>query len=269
MPLDRVFHERPDGIEPEELLPFIPRLKRLLPPFLPLVSLPSWLGARRNAGKLDSLFRLLEKQLAAVAPTTGRKLNYSAAHFAEKQNFVRDVLAGFAPARVLDIGCNTGHFSVLAAQAGAEVVAIDPDPAVVGALWRRSLFEDLAILPLVVNLSLSARPASFLNRARGGFDAVLMLALIHHLLATEGIPLDSIFDLAAEFVSQSTTGIALVEYIAPEDAMFRGLDGGREEFRRHLTRDSFETSARRRFDIVRTQHGDGAHRRLYLLRRKR
>lgn len=304
MPLDQIFATRRDGLEPEEVLHWTPPFKRLMPPFLSLVTIPAWLGARRNQDDgsvyckriladpeearyiLDALFRRLGKQLAAAAPATDRKSNwssylvsnnnYSAAHFAEKQNFVRDALAGFAPGRVLDIGCNTGHFSVLGAQSGADVTAIDSDPVVVGDLWRRSLFEDLSILPLVVNLS-RPTPATgwnnretpaFLDRARGHFDAVLMLALIHHLLVTERIPLDAILDLAAEFVCHSTTGIALIEFIAPEDSMFQRLVRGRQELYRHLTREYFETAVRRRFDIVRTQHGDGAHRWLYLLRRK-
>jgi SAM-dependent methyltransferase len=304
MPLDQIFATRRDGLEPQEVWHWTPLFKRLMPPFLSLATLPVWLAARRNPqdvgfyGKrmvgdpekaryiLDALFRRLAKLLAAVAPAVGRKSNwsryllsnchYSATHFADKQNFVRDALAGFAPQRVLDIGCNTGHFSVMAAQSGADVTAIDCDPVATGALWRRALFENLPILPLVVNI---ARPtaaggwnncetASFLDRARGHFDAVMMLALIHHLLVSERIPLDAILDLAADCVANSPVGIVLIEYIAPEDPMFQRLVRGRDEWYRQLTRSSFEMAARRRFDIVRTEHGDGAHRWLYLLRRK-
>jgi SAM-dependent methyltransferase len=304
MPLDQIFATRRDGLEPEEVWSWTPFLKRLMPPFLSLATMPVWLAARhkpddkkvyrqrmeRDPEKaryiLDALFRRLTRLLAAVAPRVGRKSNwskylasnhnYSAAHFADKQNFVRDALAGFAPQRVLDIGCNTGHFSVMAARSGAEVTAIDSDSVVVGTLWRRALFENLPILPLVVDI---ARPTpaqgwnncetpSFLDRARGHFDAVMMLALIHHLLVSERIPLDAIVDLAADCVAKSAVGIALIEYIAPEDSMFQRLVRGRGELYRHLTREYFEMAVRRRFDIVRTQHGDGAHRWLYLLRRR-
>ena len=95
-----------------------------------------------------------------------------------------------------------------------------------------------------------------------------MLALIHHLLVTERIPLDAIFDLAAELVSRSSSGIALIEFIAPEDSMFRRLVRGRDELYRHLTREHFEKASSRCFDIVRTCHCDGTHRWLYLLRRR-
>ena len=302
MPLDQVFATRRDGLEPEDVLRWTPRLQRLLPPCLSLVTLPAWLGAGHRQDDtamyrkriladpeqasyiLSALFRRLEKLLAKVAPPANRKSawsdylesnnNYSAGHFAGKQAFVRAALADFTPRRVLDVGCNTGHFSVLAAQAGADVTAIDYDPVVVGSLWRRAREEKLPILPLVVNL---ARPTpatgwnnretpSFLSRARGHFDAVFMLALIHHLLVTERIPLASVIDLAAEFLAQSAQGIAVVEFISPEDSMFQRLVRGRDELYRHLTREHFETTVRRRFDIVRSEHCEGSHRWLYLLR---
>ena len=70
-------------------------------------------------------------------------------------------------------------------------------PAVAGRVWRRAEAERLDILPLVVNL---ARPSpatgwrnaecpSFLARAEGHADLVLMLAVLHHLLVTERVPL--------------------------------------------------------------------------------
>ena len=45
--------------------------------------------------------------------------SYEDAAFAAKATFVNEALAEFKPARVLDAGANTGHFSALAAQAGA------------------------------------------------------------------------------------------------------------------------------------------------------
>ena len=39
------------------------------------------------------------------------------------------------------------------------------------------------------------RVPSFLDRARGNFDAVLMLAVIHHMLVTERVPLADILNL--------------------------------------------------------------------------
>ena len=178
----------------------------------------------------------------------------------------------FKPARVLDAGANTGHFSALAAQAGAEVVAVDLDAACVGAIWRRAREQKLNILPLVVNL---ARPSpalgwqnretpSFLDRAAGAFDGVLMLALIHHLLVTERIPLEAILRLAADL----TTSLLVIEFVEPQDEMFRRLTRGREALHASLDVAAFERACLAYFEIVRSLALPGTHRRMYCLKRR-
>jgi len=140
---------------------------------------------------------------------------------------------------------------------GISVVAIDRDPLVVARLWRMASEERLDILPLVVNLAQPSPPTgwrnqeypSFLHRCRGTFDAVLMLALIHHLMATEGIPLFEIFRLAAEV----TRKLLVIEYIDPADQMFRCLARGRDYLFANISRQAFEAAARAHFDIVRFQ----------------
>jgi SAM-dependent methyltransferase len=180
---------------------------------------------------------------------------------------------GVSPKRVLDVGCNTGHFSAIAARAGASVVSIDYDPVVLGGVWRQARAERLDILPLAVNL---AHPTpstgwrnrewpSFLDRARGGFDAVLMLAVVHHLLVTDRVPLYDIVRLAAEL----TEDLLIVEFVSPEDAMFQRIVRGREELHRGLTHEVFEAACSRHFEIMRSQHLEGATRRLYALRKRR
>lgn len=299
LPLDQALLGRRDGLEPEDVYRLCGALRKLSSPFLTLVTLPTWLGARQDPDDhsvyqkklhddpekaryiLRMLFRGLRKSLAAIAPRAGKRSawseymvadnNYTSEHFAAKQAFVEAALKEFQPRRVLDVGANTGHFSALAARSGASVVAVDYDPVVAGEIWRNARSEKLDILPLVVNL---ARPTpatgwrnrecpGFLERARGGFDAVLLLAVIHHMLVTERIPLDEILALAAEL----STGIVIAEYVDPQDSMFRRLTRGREHLHRDLDPQVFEAACRAQFDIVRWQQIEGTHRRLYLLRR--
>jgi SAM-dependent methyltransferase len=301
--LDQSLTTRRDGLEPEEVYRWAGPLQRLRAPFLSLVSLPTWLGGRQkrasdgdaiyqkktvdDPAKADYILRSLlgraRNTLAKLAPKAGRNstwsdymvsnLNYSTDHFAAKQSFVSEALAEFSPKRVLDVGCNTGHFSALAARTGASVVSIDYDPVVLGDVWRQARAEKLNILPLAVNL---ARPTpstgwrnrewpSFLDRARGSFDAVLMLAVIHHMLVTERVPLNEILKLAAEL----TNDLLIVEFVAPEDAMFQRIVRGREELHRGLTHDVFEAACRGHFEIVRSQHVEGATRWLYALKKRR
>jgi SAM-dependent methyltransferase len=235
---------------------------------------------------LRGLLNNCRKQLQKLAPDSnkssawtdylGHKSLYTGRQLVQKEGFVREALGRVGSRTVLDVGANEGHFSFLAARTGASVVAIDSDPAVAGRIWKRATAEKLDVLPLVVNL---ARPtpamgwrnrecASFLNRAAPregrGFDAVLMLAVLHHLLVSERIPLEDLLAQAAEL----TRGYAVIEFIAPEDPMFQRIVRGREGLHADLTVERFERAARAHFDVVRSERIDGLHRWLYLLRRR-
>jgi len=299
--LDQILTTRRDGLEPEEVYRWSKPLERLRPPFFSLVSMPTWLGSKHspddasiygkkilpNAEKarfvLETLLNGLRRTLCRLQPAQGVRStwsdymtgnnNYTTEHFSAKQLFVQEALAEFSCCSVLDVGCNTGHFSAIAARSGASVVAIDYDPVVLGDVWRNARSEKLNILPLAVNLT---RPSpgtgwrnqecpSFLERARGKFDCVLMLAVIHHMLVTERVPLEDIVDLAAEL----TTDLLIIEFIAPEDSMFRRLTRGREELHKDLNREVFEAVCEPRFERLRMQHVDGTTRWLYLLRKRR
>jgi SAM-dependent methyltransferase len=272
---------------------------------LPLVSMPVWLGAHKNADdssiyqprKVDDfeksayIFRrgllAARKALDRFAPKPVRQshwstymsanCSYTSGQFQEKEAFVVDALRDFPPRRILDVGANTGHFSAMAARAGASVVAIDGDSAVAGQLWRRAVTEKLDILPLVVNLAQPTPPTgwrnlecpSFLDRASGafgggGFDMVMMLAVVHHMLATERVPLPEIVNLAADL----TRDFALIEFVDCEDPMFRRLSRGRDELYAALHADLFERCVTSRFAIVRQCAIAGSKRTLYLLRKK-
>jgi SAM-dependent methyltransferase len=290
---------RRDGLEPEEVYQWLTPIRRLSPTFFSLVSMPHWLASKYDAQSstvhqnpqttdpakarfiLNHLFAALSRKLARLNPQTGTKStwseymtsnNYTNEHFAAKETFVQQVMRELGPRRVLDVGCNTGHFSEIAANVGAQVVALDYDPVVVGEVWRRAKMKQLNILPLTVNL---CRPSpaigwrneecsSFLDRSRGAFDCVLMLAVLHHMLVTERVPLPEIVDVVADL----TTAALVIEFIGPEDSMFRRIARGRDALHSGLTAGVFEEAVNKRFDIVRTQHLPNTHRWLYLLTKK-
>ena len=294
IPLDQIFRTRRDGITPREIYGVLGPLRRVFPAFLRQVTLPVWLSkfTQQDTYKLHlvndpekakfilkALFRSLRAALRRVAPQPRESAwsgyveeqpSYTDEQIRVKSNFVEQALLRMAPSRVLDVGCNTGIFSTMAAQRGSEVVAVDKDPVVVGRLWSQAASENLNILPLVLDI---ARPSpslgwrnqensAFLERASGHFDMVLMLSLVHHLMVSERVPLDEIIELAYEL----TTKAAVIEYIAPEDPMFRLLARGRDHLHASLNRSAFEDALRRRFDVV--EWLPNATRALYLLRRK-
>ncbi len=287
-----------DGLEPEHVYRSLSWSRRLTRPALTLVSIPTWLSNRAESDAslyrprptdperaqftLSAMFRSLRRQLHRVASSTRKnshwskyldtQTHYNAEQLAAKESFVAEVLREFHPRRVLDIGANTGHFSELAALAGASVVAIDSDSTAAGRVWQRASEKKLDILPLVVDL---CRPTpalgwrnrecpSFLDRATGQFDMVMMLAVIHHMLVTERVPLEEILSLAREL----TTDLLLLEFVEPADPMFRRLVRGRDPLYAHLTASYFESACDSSFQILRKQPIAESSRTLYLLRRK-
>lgn len=297
-----------DGPDPEQLYRMSRWQDRWRRPFLSLVTLPTLLSGRAEKQAAEDgdalygsrlvadperaefhvrrLLATLRRHTRRLAPAASSSSNWSRYmetrdHYAGeasagKDRFLRDVLLETRPAAVLDAGCNTGHFSVMAAQAGARVVAVDLDPVSVGALWRRARDQDLDILPLVVDLS-RPTPAvgwrnrecpSFLERAEGQFDCVLMLALMHHLHVSERIPVDEIVDLAW----QLTRRHLVFEYVGPGDPMFQRLLRGREHLHEALERTHFEAALAGRFRVVRKKNvappePGRSDRTLYLLER--
>ncbi len=87
---------------------------------------------------------------------------------------------------------------------------------------------------------------SFLDRARERFDCVLMLALLHHLIVDERIPLPWIFDLTA----QLTRRLLIAEYVDPADPQFQAVARGRGALHRNLTVAAFEDAVHERFIVV-------------------
>ncbi len=298
LPLDQVFLTRRDGIEPDEAYRLLPTSLRLRRPFLSLVTIPVWLARRQNPDNaalyrprplpdpdkarfvLERLLAGLRRSVDRLQPDTAKGSawsgyadanSYSPQAAAAKNAFIEQALAEYRPARVLDVGANTGRFSELAAAHGASVVAVDSDPVVVGRLWRRARATGAGILPLVVDIA-RPRPAtgwrnrecpSFLARCEGHFDCVLMLALVHHLMVTERIPMAEVVALAADL----TTHLAIVEFVGPGDPMFRRLLRGRERLYKGITEAAFEACVRERFEVVRRQPLEGSERVLYLLRK--
>ncbi len=74
-----------------------------------------------------------------------------------------------------------------------------------------------------------------LDRCAGHFDTVMMLAVLHHLLLHNQIPMRSI----AALCSKLTTQHLIVEWVPPTDPKFQELLRGRAALYEHITEASF------------------------------
>lgn len=271
---------RRDGYEPEELYPLLPWTGRLAQPVLSSVTLPSLLTRSGKASSatparrreqdpelvqhvLRETFAKLLKQMRRAVPAardskwtaySGTATHYSEADHAAKRAFVADALGRANPTRALDVGCNSGLYSELAADAGADVVSVDTDQHTVDRLCTRLQGTGKAILPLVVDLAnptpsvgwRNSESASFLARCAGKFDTVMMLAVIHHLLLHDQVPLPEV----AELCSTLTTRTLIIEWVPPTDVMFRELVRGRDAIFAAISQHAFRESFGLYFDRV-------------------
>jgi SAM-dependent methyltransferase len=271
---------RRDGYEPEDIYAALSWPARLRQPALSAVTLPSLLANNKQmqAGSLASrsvkdpdlakeiLLKTLQgllSQMRKVTPahrtSTWSDYAETATHYsdedhARKRRFVTNALAAAQPTRVLDVGCNTGVYSNLAADAGAEVVSIDTDLQAVDRLCANLKGSGKNILPLCVDLAHptpaagweNRENASFLSRCTGHFDTVMMLAVLHHLLLRDQIPMDRI----ASLCSNLTTRHLILEWVPPTDTKFQELLRGRGAIYTHITETAFRDAFGEYFTTV-------------------
>lgn len=296
--LAEVFISNRDGLEPEKVSKMVSGLKKYRSPFFSMVTLPKMLGAKNSKDTtiyekklsdsaekakfiLEQQFKQLRRLLKKVNPSenqtsdwadyVGPNQHFTQKYLKQKDDLVNSWLTEYKPKSLLDVGCNTGYFSRIAAKNGASVLSLDQDEVSVGNVFRLAANDNLDILPLVVDIT---RPSpgigwqnsenpSFLNRIKGNLEGVLMLAVIHHMMVTERVPLPEIFSLIAE----ATTDILIIEFVPPDDPMFKIISRGRDHLFTYLNTDYFETEAKKHFKIVKSEKLADSNRWLYLLRK--
>jgi SAM-dependent methyltransferase len=294
-PLTLSFFKR-DGYEPAELYPQLSWRQRLSPSAFWHISLPSWFE-RRSATKqmkpqgrpgtdpqvaadvLSRSLRSLRRHVMRSVPKNTASgwadynttlTHYTAEQHAAKQQWLRNTLAQVAAKHVLDVGANTGEYSALAAKAGANVVALERDAASAEQIFCMASAEKLPIQTIHADF---ARPtpsagwengesASLLSRLEGQFDLVLMLAVIHHLILLDQVPLSAIMKLCHRL----TNSYLIVEWVPPSDPMYQDLMRGRDELYGNISEADFEAACSGMFQVVQQKRLEN-NRTLYLLER--
>ncbi|ANW05325.1 hypothetical protein LMTR13_05755 [Bradyrhizobium icense] len=181
-----------------------------------------------------------------------RAHSYGEADFAAKCAFVRSATGSRRWRRVWDLGCNTGTFSKIVAKHANYVVAMDGDWMAVEHLYQ-SLKRDPcggSILPLVIDLSDPSPGQGWRGRERkplpdrGKPDLTLCLALIHHVVIGENVPMTDFIDWLASL------GTALViEFIGRDDEMVELLLRNKDEQYDDYRLEVFEALLSEHFEI--------------------
>lgn len=179
-----------------------------------------------------------------------------------KELVVRNLLQSINGRCIWDLGANTGHFSRVAAEAGASVVAMDFDPAAVERNYRQTRDGDEAkIHPLWVDLLAPTPAVGWDNTERSSLterstaNVVLALALIHHLAIGGNVPFGRVFEWMARLAPH-----VIVEWIPKSDPQVSRLLVSREDVFADYTRDEFELAMKQWFNIQSTHALPGTER---------
>ena len=187
-----------------------------------------------------------------------------------KESLVAEFVDAIDPRTVWDLGANTGRFSRIAAARSGVVVAFDVDPA---AVERHFIDETAAasgmVLPLLLDL---ANPSPGIGWAgeerssleeRGPADAVLALALLHHLAISNNLPFEGI----ARYLARLCRAL-VIEFVPKRDSQVERLLVTRKDIFERYTKEHFESAFRELFTIERSEAIAGSGRVLYLMRRR-
>ena len=182
-----------------------------------------------------------------------------------KRLFITDFLHKVEPQVLLDFGCNTGDYSALAWDNGTElIIGLDNDHLVLEEAYLRARREKTNFLPLYLDIANPSPSQGWDNierknlKERVGADAIFALALLHHLVFSRNIPLDS---AVAQLVGFAPNGV--IEFIPKTDPKLRDLLLLRKDVFPDYTESDFENCLRRRAKIVDSRQVTTSGRRLY------
>jgi len=238
----------------------------------------STMGKTAMLGLVDSLRRTVQ----GLAWTPGRTLwstytghsNYTVAAQEQKQRLVADLLdvvSAQSPIRtVWDLGANTGAYSEIAAKRAGLVVSFDMDHASVEHhVQACSARGERKILPLIQDLA-NPSPATGWNNEerrsleqRGPADVALALALVHHLVIGNNVPLDRVADFFRRVCRH-----LIIEFIPKEDSQVTRMLALREDVFTDYSQAQFEEAFAHTFDVLRVIAIEGTLRTIYLMQRR-
>jgi ribosomal protein L11 methylase PrmA len=187
--------------------------------------------------------------IASLTPKRRRSLwsdysatcSYSGDEREAKRAEVAEFAASTRPRRLWDMGCNTGEYSLLALEAGAErVIGWDGDAAAIDAAYLAARKADTEFTPLVSELANPSPSQGWGQAERAGMqersdaDAVMALALIHHLVFGANVPLPQAMGWIVGLAPRG-----LIEFVPPDDVQVRPMRARRNGIHHPYDRAAF------------------------------
>jgi len=199
-----------------------------------------------------------------------KETNYSEVSMQNKKQIVGEFLEKIKPKNLWDLGANTGIFSQIASDKGIPTISFDIDPAVVEKNYLKCVKTDEKnILPLIIDITNPSPAIGWENQERlsllerGPADAVLALALLHHLAISNNLP----FDKIAYFFNKICNYL-IIEFIPKDDSQIQKLLLNREGIFPNYTKQDFEHTFSKYFIIEKSFEIKDSKRSIYLMQKK-
>lgn len=191
-----------------------------------------------------------------------------AAYLSDKSDQISKWMERIRPHKVVDLGANTGHFSLLASLYCDEVLAIENNVDCVEILNRTIAEKGICnITTAVADLTqLSPDMGNGFQEirnigVRGNSDVAFALALIHHLCITFSFSFIQVIGLCKQFTSK----FLVIEFIPKADTQAQTLLNTLPDVFDEYTEANFEIALLESFTLLEKVPISGTQRILYLL----
>jgi ribosomal protein L11 methylase PrmA len=196
--------------------------------------------------------------------------NYIPSSLNFKEKFVEECLDEVKPLNVWDFGANTGNFSRIASRKNIHTVAFDLDPAAVEKIYKLVKHsKEKCFLPLVLDLTNPSPSLGWgsVERAglvdRGPVNGIIALALIHHMVITNNVPISRL----ASFLAANCEYL-IIEFVPKSDSQVERLLLSRKDIFSNYNQFNFEIYFSQYFSLKRKSYIPGSKRTLYLMQKK-
>lgn len=181
--------------------------------------------------------------------------SYSSTEIQSKKQFILEFAQTVQPALIWDFGCNTGEYSEAALNGGARnVVGFDFDQGALDGSYRRAVERRLSFQALFMDAA-NPSPNQGWNghereslQARASADAILALALVHHLAIARNIPLVQVVNWLITLAPQG-----VIEFVPKNDPMVQELLSLRQDIFPDYTAEHFMALLEKQAVIIKNE----------------
>lgn len=221
-------------------------------------------------GILDSLERTVRRLAPPSANTEWGdyydKTNYTPEAADAKASLLADLIRPLGIATAVDIGGNNGRYSRVLNDLGITTICTDIDPNAVEANYQFVKHHgETQMLPLLVDITNPGGAIGWANQERPSVsdrlrcDAVVALAIIHHLAISNNLP----FARIAEYFAQLGRYV-IVEFVPKSDSQVQKLLSTRKDIFSDYTEDGMEQAFNTCFKLKQKKKIKDTKRTLYV-----